>query len=174
MIFWIIAAEIAFWIAIVAGLVARYVFKLNKVSLLFFLLTPLIDLALVVLTTFDLQSGATATTAHGIAAIYIGVSLAYGKSMIAWADEKFQVWFLKKPATKKILLGKEKGIYELKMWSRHVLAYLIGSALLWLMIFYVGHESTEALFNVWRIWSIALIIDGAISLSYILFPKKTA
>ncbi|CAM5210009.1 hypothetical protein UACE39S_06532 [Ureibacillus acetophenoni] len=59
------------------------------------------------------------------------------------------------------------------MWSRHVLAYLIGSALLWLMIFYVGHESTEALFNVWRIWSIALIIDGAISLSYILFPKKT-
>ncbi|KGR79395.1 hypothetical protein [Ureibacillus manganicus] len=174
MVIWIIVAEVAFWIAIVIGLIFRYVLKLEKLSLFFFLLTPLIDLALVLLTTVDLQSGTTATTAHGIAAIYIGVSLAYGKSMIAWADEKFQVWFLKKPSTKRTLLGREKGIYELKMWARHVIAYILGSVLLWLMIFYVGLESTEALFNVWRIWSIALIIDGAISLSYILFPKKTA
>lgn len=174
MIIWIIAAEIAFWIAIGAGLISRYVFKLEKLSLLFFLMTPLIDLALVILTTIDLQSGATATTAHGIAAIYIGVSIAYGKSMIAWADEKFQVWFLKKPSSKKVLFGRDKGIYEIKMWFKHVIAYLIGSALLWIMIIYVGQQSTEALFNVWRIWSIALLIDGAISFSYILFPKKTA
>lgn len=174
MIFWIVAAEIVFWIAIVAGLVSRYVFKLEKLSLIFFLSTPLVDLALIVLTTLDLQTGATATVAHGIAAIYIGVSLAYGKSMIAWADEKFQAWFLKNPSTKKALMGMEKGIHELRMWARHVIAYLIGSALLWIMIFYVGHQSTEALFNVWRIWSIALLIDGAISVSYILFPKKTA
>lgn len=174
MISWIIIAEIAFWIAIIAGLISRYVFKLEKLSFLFFLLTPLIDLSLIVLTTMDLQNGATATTAHGIATIYIGVSLAYGKSMIAWADEKFQVWFLKKPSSKRTLYGKEKGIYEIKMWARHVMAYLIGSALLWLMIYYVGQQSTEALFNVWRIWSIALLVDGAISISYILFPKKSA
>jgi len=174
MISWIIIAEIAFWIAIIAGLISRYVFKLEKLSFLFFLLTPLIDLSLIVLTTMDLQNGATATTAHGIATIYIGVSLAYGKSMIAWADEKFQVWFLKKPSSKRTLYGKEKGIYEIKMWARHVIAYLIGSALLWLMIYYVGQQSTEALFNVWRIWSIALLVDGAISISYILFPKKSA
>ncbi|HWL25697.1 MAG TPA: hypothetical protein VNR38_18440 [Ureibacillus sp.] len=174
MISWIIIAEIAFWIAIIAGLISRYVFKLEKLSFLFFLLTPLIDLSLIVLTTMDLQNGATATTAHGIATIYIGVSLAYGKSMIAWADGKFQVWFLKKPSSKRKLYGKEKGIYEIKMWARHVMAYLIGSALLWLMIYYVGQQSTEALFNVWRIWSIALLVDGAISISYILFPKKSA
>ncbi len=173
MIFWIIAAEIAFWVAILAGLISRYVFKLEKLSILFFLLTPLIDLALILLTTIDLQNGAIATTAHGIAAIYIGVSLAYGKSMIVWADEKFQVWFLKKPSSKKALLGREKGIYEIKMWVRHVIAYVIGSAFLWLMIFYVGQQNTEALFNVWRIWSIAVLIDGAISFSYIIFPKKT-
>ncbi len=173
MVLWIIVAEIAFWIAILAGLFSRYVFKLEKLSLLFFLLTPLIDLALIVLTTVDLKNGANASTAHGIAAIYIGISIAYGKSMINWADEKFQIWFLKKPSTKKPLVGREKGFYEMKMWARHFIAYVIGCALLWLMIFYVGEQNTEALLNIWRIWSIVLLIDGAISFSYILFPKKT-
>lgn len=173
MITWIIVAEIAFWVAIAFGLVARYILNLKGLSWFFFILTPFVDLALIVLTAMDLKNGAIATTAHGVAAIYIGVSLAYGKSMIAWADEKFQVLFLKKSSTKKKLSGLAKGKYEMKMWARHVAAYVIGSSLLWLMIFYVGHLKAEALFNLWRIWSIVVLVDGAISVSYIIFPKKS-
>ncbi|QCR30962.1 hypothetical protein [Lysinibacillus sp. SGAir0095] len=174
MIKWIIAAEILFWIAIFAGLFTRYVLHQKRLSLLLFLLTPLIDLALIALTVVDLQSGSAATIAHGISVIYIGVSIAYGKTMIAWADNIFQTYFLKKEPAKKKLYGVEKGLYELKMWGRHVFAYAIGSVLFWLIITFVNSNSTEALFNVWRIWSIALLIDGGISLSYLVFPKRAA
>lgn len=172
MIKWIIAAEILFWVAILAGLFSRYVLKQKKLSYLFFLLTPLIDLALIALTVVDLQSGAVATIAHGISVIYIGVSIAYGKTMIAWADDKFQTYFLKKESAKKARYGIEKGLHELKMWGRHVIAFAIGSVFFWLILTYIDSNSTEALRNVWRIWSIALLIDGGISISYLLFPKK--
>ena len=54
MIKWIIVAEIAFWIVIIAGLFARYIMKWKKTSMLLFMLTPLIDLALIALTVVDL------------------------------------------------------------------------------------------------------------------------
>ena len=172
MVKWIIAAEVAFWIVIIAGLFSRYVLKFKKVSILFFLLTPLIDLGLIVLTVIDLRNGATATTAHGLSVIYIGVSIAYGKTMIAWADEKFQICFLKKPSTKKALTGMSKAIFELKMWARHVIAFSIGSLLFWGIITYVGSQGTEALSGVWRVWGLVLLIDALICLSYFIFPKK--
>ncbi|MCP1143429.1 hypothetical protein [Lysinibacillus endophyticus] len=172
MIKWIIAAEVAFWIVIIAGLFSRYVLKWNKVSILFFLLTPLIDLGLVALTVIDLRNGATATTAHGLSVIYIGVSIAYGKTMIAWADEKFQSWFLKKPSSKKTLTGMAKAIHELKMWARHVTAFSIGSLLFWGIITFVGSQATEALNGIWRVWGLVLLIDAIICLSYFIFPKK--
>lgn len=171
MLIWIIAAEIAFWIVIIAGLFTRYILKLKKLSIVFFLLTPFIDLALLILTAIDLKNGATATTAHGVAAIYIGVSIAYGKSMITWADSKFQSWVLKVPSMKKVLFGKEKAKYEMKMWFRHLLSYVIGGSLLGLMILYVG-EGANALFQVLRVWTVVLIIDLIISFSYLIFPKN--
>ncbi len=174
MVKWIIAAEVAFWIAIIAGLFARYVLKRKKVSILLFLLTPIIDLALIALTIVDLRNGATATVSHGLAAIYIGVSIAYGKSMIAWADNKFQTWFLKKSSPKNTLVGLEKGIYELKMFARHIIAFVIGSAIFWFIITFIGSSSTDAITGVWKTWSLVLLIDGIISLSYLIFPKKPA
>ncbi|MEK4229172.1 hypothetical protein [Solibacillus sp. FSL H8-0538] len=172
MIWWIITAEIAFWIAIIAGLFTRYILKWHKVSIVLFLLTPLIDLALIVLTAIDLKKGTNASAVHGIAAIYIGISIAYGKTMIAMADEKFQTWVLKKKSNKVRLKGKEKGVYEVKMWARHIAAYIIGVSLLWLMIQFIGQQGdTLALYGVIKWWGLVLLIDGAISLSYILFPK---
>ncbi|MBK3493897.1 hypothetical protein JFL43_03295 [Viridibacillus sp. YIM B01967] len=173
MIVWIITAEIAFWIAIMAALFSRYILKKLKLSTFLFILVPLIDLALIVFTIMDLRNGAIASSAHGISAIYIGVSIAYGKTMITWADEKFQVWFLKINLNKKPLTGVAKGMKELKLFGQHIIAYLLGSSMLWLMITIVGHqEDTTALEQVWKIWSLVLLIDGVISLSYILFPTK--
>lgn len=79
----IVACEIAFWVVIILGLVTRYVLKRNRLGMFFLALTPVIDLLLLVVTTVDLYRGAVATMAHAIAAVYIGVSIAFGKSMIA-------------------------------------------------------------------------------------------
>ena len=114
MIAWIITAEITFWIVII-GLICRYVFKIPKLSIFFFALTPVIDLLLVILTAMDLKAGTPASTSHGIAVIYIGVSIAFGKTMITWADEKFQKWFLKSGQKNEPLTGVKKGKHEMKI-----------------------------------------------------------
>ena len=172
MIGWIILAEIAFWVVISAGLVSRYIWKRQRLSIVFLALTPVIDLALLILTAIDLRNGQTASVVHGIAAIYIGVSVAYGKTMITWADEKFHQWILKQPKEKVRLSGKAKGIHELKMWIRHIIAYGIGTVLLYGMIQYIGESgNTEVFWKMIGIWGIVVLIDAAVCLSYILFPK---
>ncbi|TKI70554.1 hypothetical protein FC756_07840 [Lysinibacillus mangiferihumi] len=173
MIAWIIAAEIAFWIVILIALVCRYRFNKPKLSIFFFALTPVIDLLLILLTALDLKAGTPASASHGIAAIYIGVSIAYGKTMITWADEKFQQWFLKITIEKQRLTGLAKGIHEVKMLGLHVLAYIISTSLLYAMIVFIGqHTDTSSLLQVMKIWGIVLIIDAVISLSYVIFPSK--
>lgn len=173
MIAWIIAAEIAFWIVILIALVFRYRFNKPKLSIFFFALTPVIDLLLILLTAMDLKAGTPASASHGIAAIYIGVSIAYGKTMITWADEKFQQWFLKIQIEKQRLTGLAKGIHEVKMLGLHVLAYIISTSLLYAMIVFIGqHTDTSSLLQVMKIWGIVLIIDAVISLSYVIFPGK--
>lgn len=171
MLFWIIAAEIAFWIVIISGLYSRYILKRNRLSLFFFILTPVIDFALLVLTAADLKSGAPASFAHGLAAVYIGVSIAFGKSMIAWADRKFQSRILQKPLQHRELFGRAKAVYEMKMWGRHLIAFIIGGSLLGLMIWYIGEE-IDPLMRVLNLWTIVLVIDFIICLSYVIFPKK--
>ncbi|WP_285398269.1 hypothetical protein [Lysinibacillus sp. fls2-241-R2A-57] len=173
MIAWIITAEIAFWIVIILGLICRYVLKMPKLSILFFALTPVIDLLLVILTAMDLKAGTPASISHGIAAIYIGVSIAYGKTMIAWADEKFQQWFLKSDHKKEPMTRMTKGKHEMKMLGQHIVAFIIGAGLLYAMSLFVGSNSdTSSLFQVMKVWGIVLAIDAAISISYVIFPKK--
>ncbi|WP_431026937.1 hypothetical protein [Lysinibacillus sp. LZ02] len=173
MVTWIILAEIAFWIAITAGLMARYILKKERLSIVFFLLTPIIDLALFILTAIDLKNGQAATAVHGIAAIYIGVSVAYGKTIINWADEKFRLWIVKQPNTNEPLVGRAKGIHEVKLWTRHIVAYAIGGGLLWAMIQYIGQAGdTTTLQQMLKFWGLVVLIDGAISISYVLFPER--
>jgi hypothetical protein len=169
----IVACEIAFWIVIILGLTARYIFKKEKLSIFFFVLTPVVDLLLLALTSYDLYQGATATVAHGVAAIYIGVSLAYGKSMITWADIRFQYYFLRTGVKPVRLSGKEFSRNERKNLMRHYAAFLIGGSMIGLIIFLINDQSrTESLFAVLKIWGLVIAIDTAITVSYFIWPKK--
>lgn len=173
MIGWIIAAEVLFWIVLFAALYFRYILKAKKLSLLFFALTPVIDLVLLVLTALDLKNGSDATISHGLAAVYIGVSIAYGKTLIAWADEKFQKHVLKVDVQIKRLDGKEKAHYEIGMFIRHLVAYGIAAVLLLIIINYVGIQNdTNSLYLVMKIWAIFVAIDGITCIINLYFPKK--
>ncbi|AXI07951.1 2TM domain-containing protein [Oceanobacillus sp. 143] len=170
----IIACEILFWVLVIAGLVARYIFKMKKLGALLLICTPLVDLLLLIVTVIDLKNGAIATTVHGIAAIYIGVSIAFGHQMIKWADEHFAARFAngEKPVKRK-KYGKEYAKSERSGWYRHLLAWCIGSAFLAGIIFFINNrEQTEALYGTLRLWSIVLAADFLISFSYTIFPKK--
>ncbi|ALN13890.1 hypothetical protein [Acidipropionibacterium acidipropionici] len=52
----IIGAEIAFWVLLVLGLLARYVLKLKRTSTALLLSVPLADLVLIILVGLDLSA----------------------------------------------------------------------------------------------------------------------
>lgn len=169
----IVICEVLFWVVIVLGLVTRYVFKKNKLGLFFLALTVVIDFILLIITGVDLYNGATATFAHAIAAVYIGVSIAFGKSMIQWADERFQYYVIKQGSKPVKKFGIEYAKQYMQSWIRHVMAYLIGAGLLVGMIYFTNDPSqTVVLRSVLKIWSLVLSIDLIIAISYFIRPKK--
>lgn len=168
----IVACEILFWVFIIMGLVTRYFFKQEKLGLILLAMTPVIDLLLLVITGWDLYQGATATKAHAIAAVYIGISIAFGKSMIQWADERFRYYVVKQGEAPIKRVGLEYAKHYFKGWLRHLLAYGIGAGLLLGLIFLIDDPSrTEALSAIFKVWSLALGIDFLISISYFIWRK---
>lgn len=167
----IVCCEILFWVFIVAGLIVRYGFRREKLGFRLMAMSPVIDIVLLVLTVFDLSRGSTATIAHGLAAIYIGVSLAFGKQMIAGADGMYRRFILREQVSRERI---SKGRKERNGFYRHVLAFLIGGALLGAMILWLGDaKQTESLLRTLQLWGLVLVIDGVISMSYTVFPARS-
>ena len=169
----IVACEIAFWVVIGLGLVTRYIFKQQKAGLFLLALTPVVDVILLIITGVDLYRGASATTAHALAAVYIGVSIAFGKSMIQWADEKFQHYVSHTSAAKTKRYGFEHARHYAKSWFKHLLAFVIGVGILLAMIYFVNDSArTEALSGIMQLWTVVLGIDLVIAISYFIWPRK--
>ncbi|MBP1994909.1 hypothetical protein [Paenibacillus eucommiae] len=171
----IISCEIAFWLFILAGLVCRYILKLKKVGTILLLCTPIIDLVLLIATGIDLRRGAEATFVHSLAAIYIGVSIAFGHRMIKWADQRFAHRFAGGPApTPKPKSGRMHARHERIGWLHHLLAWAIGCAFLYVLIVLVGDgPRTLPLLKTIQLWSVVLGIDFLISFSYTLWPRES-
>lgn len=167
----IIAAEIGFWIVIILGLTLRYIFNFKKTGTFFLFLTPVIDLFLLIITTIDLLKGGDVTKYHAIAAIYLGVSIAFGKSMIRWADERF-LYYIKKEGTKpEKKTGYAYARNSLKGSFQHLFAYIIGAGFLLILIYLVNDaDRSSILFDTLKVWSIVLGIDFIISISYFIWP----
>ena len=169
----IIACEVGFWVFIVAGLVTRYIFNQKRVGLFLLAMTPVVDLILIIVTSVDIYQGAVPTTAHGIAPIYIAFSIVYGRSMIRWADEHF-LYYVKRAGTKPVRrIGMDYAKHSMKGSLQHIVAYVIGGAMLLCMIFYIGnHTDTTALQNTLKLWGVIVLIDNAISITYFIWPRQ--
>lgn len=90
MVYAIIACEIGFWVLIALGLLARYPLGMPRVGLVLLALTPVVDVALLVFTVLDPRSGGQPGLAHGLATLYLGFSVVFGKRSIAWADRAYR------------------------------------------------------------------------------------
>lgn len=127
----IIASEIGFWVLLGAGLVARYLLRWRRVSTVLLVCVPLIDVVLLVATVIDLRRGAEPEWGHGLAALYIGFSVAFGKDMIRWADQRFAHRFAGGPKPwKPPTHGREKLVYEWKAWGKAALGWAVAALLL--------------------------------------------
>ena len=125
-------------------------------------------------SAIDLRGGATAFSWHGLAAVYIGVSVAFGPRIIAWADARFATRYVDAPRPPRPARhGAEHARRERAGWYRHVPAYAIGAALLLAATALVGDaERTEALQQMLRVWTLVLAIDFLVSFSYTLWPRR--
>lgn len=85
----IVVAEVAFWVLLLAGLLTRYVLRAPRIGAALLIATPVVDLALLVLTYVDLSTGKSSNFAHGLSAIYIGYSITLGPTIIRTLDKRF-------------------------------------------------------------------------------------
>ncbi|WP_186576982.1 hypothetical protein [Aquibacillus kalidii] len=169
----IVTCEVLFWVVILLGLTVRYVFHNQRVGFLLLALTPLIDLVLIMITGMDLYNGATATVAHGLAAVYIAISISFGKSMIKWMDERFQYYILKSSLKPLKRTGIDFAKHYATGFFKHVLAYIIGAIILLVTIYFVNDPvRTEKLFDIVKIWALVVGIDFVITISYFIWPKQ--
>lgn len=170
----IVGCEIGFWVFVVAGLVFRYILGMKRIGALLLVATPVVDLVLIIATVIDLRNGATASFVHGLAAVYIGVSVAFGHRMIRWADVRFAHRFAGAPAPEpKPKHGAAHARRERQTWFLHLLAWMIGSVILLGMIWFIDDESrTTELWSMISRWGAILGIDFIWSFSYTFWPKK--
>ena len=168
----IIACEVAFWVLILGGLATRYLARRPRAGAALLFAAPAVDVLLLVLVAVDLMNGGTASWHHGMAALYIGISVAYGHRMIAWADAKFATRFRGAPPRPK----PAGAAYTAACWkdaARTLLAVAIAGTILGGLIVVVGDPArTEALSGFFPLLGLILGIDVVWAISYTIWPKK--
>jgi hypothetical protein len=143
----IVAGEAGFWVFLLAGLVTRYPLRMRRSSTVVLVALPVIDLGVLVVSVADLAGGATANLSHGLAAVYLGFSVVFGKSMVNWADTRFAHRFAGGPKPVKIT-GKAKVNKEWLDWGKCLLACAIAAALLLVAIMVIHRPAqTDALWG---------------------------
>ena len=146
----IVGCEIAFWVFLLSGLVFRYVFGLVRLSSGLLIAVPFVDILLLGATIVDLGFGSTATFAHGLAAAYIGFSIAFGKVTIQWADTWFAHKYAGGPAPGQAPThGWELFRSEMVWWLRCVLSVIVTQALVLAAILLVDEPQRTAALDLW-------------------------
>ncbi|MGC4889941.1 hypothetical protein [Micromonospora sp. DT227] len=171
----IIACEVAFWLFLVAGLVARYPLRRPRLGAALLLAVPAVDLVLLAATMIDLRGGGTATFAHGLAAAYLGFSVAFGHSMVRWADERFAHRFAGGPPPRRAPRhGWARARHEWREWGKGMLGWAVACAVLLGGAALVG--DAERTGELWA-WAGRLTLAMAAWLvfwpvAYTVFPKR--
>ncbi|WP_226361718.1 hypothetical protein [Pseudonocardia sp. ICBG1142] len=130
----IVGAEIGFWVFLLAGLGARYVLRRRGLGAVLLLGVPLMDLVLVTASTVDLATGGEPSRVHGLAALYLGITVAFGHSLVRWADVRFAHRFAGGPAPVRPPRGGAARMrYEWREYGKVVAAWVITAAVLVLL-----------------------------------------
>ncbi|MFT0761671.1 hypothetical protein VRY54_01205 [Actinomyces sp. F1_1611] len=168
----IVACEIAFWVAIAAGLILRYPGHRPRAGLVVLATVPAIDIALLVAVGLSLRAGAEATTAHMLATFFLGFSLTYGHRTIRWADRHFAHRFASGSAP----IRPTGAAYTRACWAdaaRTAGACALASFLAWSLVTWIGEpERTLALTHTYQ-WALLITgIDFLWALSYTIWPRR--
>lgn len=145
----IVACEVAFWLVLALGLAVRYVLRRERASRWLLRALPLIDLALLVFTALDLASGTPAAFAHGLAAVYVGFTVAFGGVAVRWADARFAHRFAGGPPPASARSGWKAVRWEFELWLRSIAAWIIALGLIETLAAFAGSDATTHALRAW-------------------------
>ncbi len=131
----VVACEVAFWVFLAAAVVTRYAFGMRRTSTVLLLCEPLLEVILLVATVGDLLRGSEATWTHGLAALYLGFTVAFGKRTVRAVDAWVAHRFFHGPApVRPPEHGPERLRYEWALWLRVLLAWAVAWAVLGVLL----------------------------------------
>jgi hypothetical protein len=170
----IIACEVGFWVLLALGLAVRYLLNRRRTSVVLLLCEPVLELVLFVATAVDLKNGAEPSWEHGLAALYIGYTVAFGHYTIRWLDGHAAHRLAGAPRPPKPpRYGRARAVHEAKLWLRAVFGGAVTLALLQLAVWYVGEDGDISSLRSFQWVAIRAVgIYGLIALSYTVFPRK--
>ncbi|MFE7440460.1 hypothetical protein ACFU7X_08355 [Streptomyces chartreusis] len=169
----IIACEVGFWVLLALGLAVRYLLKWRRRSVVLLLCEPLLELVLFVATAMDLKNGAEPGWEHGLAALYIGYTVAYGHYTIRWLDGHAAHRLAGAPRPPRPpQYGMARARHEGGLWLRTLLGAAVACALLQGAVWYVGDGDTSSLRSFQWVALRAAGIHGLVALAYLIWPKQ--
>ncbi|MEU3733376.1 hypothetical protein AB0E81_28860 [Streptomyces sp. NPDC033538] len=169
----IIACEVGFWVLLALGLAARYLLKWRRTSVFLLLCEPVLELVLFAVTAIDLRNGAEPGWEHGLAALYIGYTVAYGHYTIRWLDGHAAHRLAGGPPPPKApRYGKARARHEGRLFVRTLLGAVVALALLQGAVWYVGDGDVSSLRAFQWVAIRVAAIHGLVVLGYLIWPKK--
>lgn len=125
------ACEVFFWVFLGSGLVARYVLRARRAGTVLLVSVPILDVVLVSASLVDVAGGSPPALTHGLAAVYLGFTVAFGHSVIRWADARFAHRFAGgPPPPRPPRYGAPKVLHEWREWGKLALAWGIALAVM--------------------------------------------
>lgn len=169
----IIGAEVAFWVTLAVGLTMRYLFRRPRASRAVLLCVPLIDLVLIALTAVDLAFGSEPDAVHALAVLYLGFTIGFGHSVIAWADRWFAYRFAGGPRPAKPAASGPAYVRRMwAEWGRVVVAWALATPGLAVLALVSGAGIPRDWMSAWSdpLWSMALRLTALAGIWFVAGP----
>jgi hypothetical protein len=170
----IVACEVAFWVLLLLGLALRYPARRPRLGAAVLMCVPLVDVVLLVVTVLHLRAGGAPDATTGLAAAYIGASIAFGPGVVQRLDARFAHRHGNRPmAETPPKYGAARARHEWREFRKAALAFAIASLLLLGGVALVGgfDQGQPLLSWIYKL-ALALIIWLLVAASYTLWPAR--
>ncbi|KAA0774296.1 hypothetical protein DT250_07920 [Bacillus sp. AR2-1] len=188
--YFLIGAEIVFWLSASGFFLLRYGFRLKKASFIMGIVLLVNEVFILTLGVVDYYQTGKFSNFQIITVIILLYAVFYGKKDLKKLDmfaQKLVAKWRNEPAPimeeHVELTGMAYAKQEIKNWLLHLVLFVVVHIFFFFLYGFVPFEQwhnwletgivlNEKASRVSQVWAIILFVDTVISFSYVLFPKK--